>query len=184
MIRALTAAALLLFATDASAALNAYLVIEGETQGPIAGGAEAGREDSIQLFGWSHEVVSPRDAASGLPTGKRQHKPFTITKAVDKATPLIMNALTQNENLTTVRIDFYRQARGGADVLWYSIELSNAAIAGVGARGGRNIHDLKQKPLAHNRNLEEVSFVYERITWTYHEGGVTAEDDWSAPSDG
>jgi len=25
------------------------------------------------------------DAASGLPTGKRQHKPFTVTKAVDKA---------------------------------------------------------------------------------------------------
>jgi hypothetical protein len=29
-------------------------------------------------------IVSPRDAASGLPTGKRQHKPFTITMPVDK----------------------------------------------------------------------------------------------------
>lgn len=28
-----------------------------------------------------------RDAASGQSTGKRQHKPFTITKPVDKATP-------------------------------------------------------------------------------------------------
>ena len=31
--------------------------------------------------------TATRDAASGLPTGKRQHKPFTITKPVDKATP-------------------------------------------------------------------------------------------------
>jgi hypothetical protein len=28
----------------------------------------------------SPPVVSPRDAASGLPTGKRMHKPFVITK--------------------------------------------------------------------------------------------------------
>ena len=25
-------------------------------------------------------VISPRDAASGLPTGKRQHKPFSLTR--------------------------------------------------------------------------------------------------------
>jgi|ETNmetMinimDraft_22_1059887.scaffolds.fasta_scaffold00914_6 type VI secretion system Hcp family effector len=31
----------------------------------------------------------PRDAASGLPTGKRQHKPISITKPVDKATPIL-----------------------------------------------------------------------------------------------
>jgi hypothetical protein len=26
----------------------------------------------------AHSVVSPRDAASGLPTGKRMHKPFVL----------------------------------------------------------------------------------------------------------
>ena len=34
---------------------------------------------------FEHEVVSPRDAATGLPTGKRQHKPFTITKELDQS---------------------------------------------------------------------------------------------------
>ncbi len=29
-----------------------------------------------------------KDAASGLPTGKRQHKPVSVTKPVDKATPV------------------------------------------------------------------------------------------------
>lgn len=37
-------------------------------------------------------VASPRDAASGLPTGKRQHKPLTIRKSVDKATPVLAEA--------------------------------------------------------------------------------------------
>ncbi|MBS1736473.1 MAG: hypothetical protein JSS98_07665 [Bacteroidetes bacterium] len=31
-----------------------------------------------------HKIISPRDASSGLPTGKRMHKPITITKEVDR----------------------------------------------------------------------------------------------------
>ena len=37
----------------------------------------------------SSQVKSPRDAASGLPTGKRQHKPFSITKRIDKSSPVL-----------------------------------------------------------------------------------------------
>lgn len=38
---------------------------------------------------FEQEIVSPRDAASGLPTGKRMHKPFTITKELDKSSPVL-----------------------------------------------------------------------------------------------
>ena len=34
--------------------------------------------------------ISQADSASGLPTGKRQHKPISISKPIDKATPLLM----------------------------------------------------------------------------------------------
>lgn len=40
-------------------------------------------------FVFNQAIVSPRDAASGLPTGKRQHKPFVITKEYDKSSPLL-----------------------------------------------------------------------------------------------
>jgi len=40
-----------------------------------------------------HEVLSPCDAASGLPTGKRQHKPLSITKEVDKSSPFYIASL-------------------------------------------------------------------------------------------
>ncbi len=113
------AAAILLFATDASAALNSYLTITGETQGEIRGGAtQAGREDTIEVIGWSHEVVSPRDAA------------------------------------------------------------------GVVSRGGWTLPHRKLAPEKNQHNVEEVSFYYERIVWTFHDGGVTAEDDWQASGDG
>jgi hypothetical protein len=38
---------------------------------------------------FEQEIVSPRDAASGLPTGKRQHKPFVITMELDKSSPVL-----------------------------------------------------------------------------------------------
>src|ERR1700722_17321107 len=38
------------------------------------------------------KVTAPRGVATGLATGKRMPKPFTITKEVDKASPLLMKA--------------------------------------------------------------------------------------------
>ena len=65
-------------------ALNAYLVLTGETQGKVNGSVtQAGREDSIEIYDVKHGVLAPVDAASGLPTGKRQHKPITVTKPLE-----------------------------------------------------------------------------------------------------
>jgi hypothetical protein len=50
--------------------------------------------------------ASPREAASGLPTGKRQHKPVTITKPVDKATPILAESLKSGKLLTNVSVEF------------------------------------------------------------------------------
>ena len=38
---------------------------------------------------FEQEILSPRDAASGLPTGKRQHKPFTIITELDQSSATI-----------------------------------------------------------------------------------------------
>lgn len=48
------------------------------------------------------EIISPRDAASGLPTGKRMHKPFTITKELDKSSPLLAKSASTSETTSAV----------------------------------------------------------------------------------
>lgn len=48
--------------------------------------------DGSCIISFEQEIVSPRDAASGLPTGKRMHKPFVITKELDKSSPLLAKA--------------------------------------------------------------------------------------------
>ena len=42
------------------------------------------------------EVISPKDAASGLATGKRQHRPIGITQNIDKSTPVLSKEVTGN----------------------------------------------------------------------------------------
>lgn len=159
-------------------ALNAYLTLTGETQGKVNGSVtQAGREDTMEVIGFNHEVVSPRDAASGLPTGKRQHKPIILTKSLDKATPLLMNILTNNENITEWTLRCWRPSRSGREEQYYTIELVNASIASI------QIEQLNNK---YPENMphevrEHVAFTYQKIIWTWNDGGITAEDDWETP---
>jgi type VI secretion system secreted protein Hcp len=164
-------------------ALNAYLRLKGQKQGEIKGSVtQKGREGSIMVIAVSHEIVSPRDPASGLPTGKRQHKPIVITKELDKSSPLLYSVLTQNENVPEWKLEFWTpqlNAAGGvgAEKQHYTMELVNANIASIAFRMLNN----KNPELTRYAEYEEVAFTYQKITWTWKDGGITAADDWEAP---
>jgi len=86
-------------------ALNAYLSIVAERQGPIQGSVvQKGREGKILVIGAMHGIVCPRDPASGIPTGKRMHKPFTILKELDRSMPFLFSILCNNEYISFVEI--------------------------------------------------------------------------------
>jgi hypothetical protein len=59
--------------------------LDEEQLADVSGGAQPGPPELMEEAG----IVSPRDSASGLPTGKRQHKPIVITKELDKSSPLL-----------------------------------------------------------------------------------------------
>ena len=62
---------------------NFYITITGQKQGAIKGDVTLkGHEGAILGLALSHEIVSPRDPQSGLPSGKRMHKPMKITTPV------------------------------------------------------------------------------------------------------
>ncbi len=160
-------------------ALNAYLKLKGQIQGNIKGSVtQAGREDSIMVIGFSHEVVSPRDAASGIATGKRQHLPLIITKEIDKSSPLLMNALVNNENITEFTLRFWQPSRSGKELQFFTIQLLNATISDIRQEMLNN----KYPENMQHKEREHISFVYQNITWTYEDGGISASDDWLALS--
>ncbi len=51
----------------------------------------------------SYDVKSPRDAASGLATGRRQHKPITITKEWDRTASKNIITITDNGSSITFK---------------------------------------------------------------------------------
>lgn len=64
--------------------------------------------DGSCSISFDQEIVSPRDAASGLPTGKRMHKPFVITKELDKSSPVLMRESPTKQSTGKVSIvDFH-----------------------------------------------------------------------------
>ncbi len=159
-------------------ALNAYLKLKGKKTGDIKGSVtQKGREDSIMVIGVNHEVISPRDAASGLPTGKRQHKPITITKEVDASSPHLYNLLVNNENITEWVLQFWTPSPTGQEKQYYTIKLTNATISGIQMEMLNN----KYPENMQHKERERVEFCYQKIAWTWVEGGIEAEDDWESP---
>ena len=159
-------------------ALNAYLRLTGETQGKIEGSVnQRGRRGSMMVIGFEHEVISPRDSASGQPTGKRQHKPLTITKEIDKASPLLMQAMVTNENLTEVSIQFWQPSKKRKEIMHFVISLSNASISGIRQEMLNN----KYPENMQHKEREHISFCYQKIEWLHVKSGTTSEDDWDAP---
>ncbi len=78
-----------------------HMTLTGHTSGAIEGSCTvAGKEGTIVVSNCTHEIARDTDTSSGLPTEARQHKPVTITKEVDKASPLIYKALCTNEVLS------------------------------------------------------------------------------------
>lgn len=147
--------------------------VKGTKQGDIKGEAPAswkGHENEIQLFGWSHEVISPRDPASGLPTGRRMHHPVMVWGKMSKAAPLLFTALVNNENLTEVLINCFTQKQGSSLTIFFTIKLTNANIAAMQQYSSE----------LDGTNLYRLQFTYEKIEFTWKDGGITAMDDWES----
>ena len=159
-------------------ALNAYLTLKGQKQGTIRGSVtQKGRENSILVHAFSNEILSPRDPATGLPTGKRMHKPVVILKEVDRGSPQLWNAFVSNEDLTTWELKFWATEVDGTEKQIYTISMVNAAIASMREFMLDNEDPANSKlPLR-----EEISFTYQKIVWTWTDASITATDDWESP---
>jgi type VI secretion system secreted protein Hcp len=166
-------------------ALNSYLKLKGQKSGEVKGSVtQKGREGKIMVIAVSHEIVSPRDPASGLPSGKRMHKPMVITKEMDKSSPILYNLLVNNENIPEWELQFWSPhsfkggaAQVGTEQQHYTIKLTNANIASISFRMANNKHP----DLMKFNEYEEIAFTYQKIEWTWTDGGITALDDWESP---
>jgi type VI secretion system secreted protein Hcp len=164
-------------AQSSAANSTMFMSLTGLKTGVILGEVtQKGREGQHALLAYSHEIVSPRDATTGLPTGKRQHQPFRVVKLINRASPVLLNVLATDERLTTVTIDIWSPSATGTEVKVLTYTLTNASLVSI-RPWMPNKSDAAAAPYP---PAEELAFTYQKITVVHAESGASGQDDWAS----
>jgi type VI secretion system secreted protein Hcp len=173
-------------------ALDAAIKCVGSVQGPFKHQNGIKSRAGFSIVTWSkHGVNSPRDVATGQASGKRQHEPFECRLLLDSSIINFYSAISTNEVLKSVTIQFYQTVASG-------LNLGSAAGAGGESKPAMTVllenavvSDVEYfQPYSRAVEPEEkhkdqhmtVKFTYQKITITWTDGGVTYVDDWTVTS--
>jgi type VI secretion system secreted protein Hcp len=155
------------------AAPEFYVSIVGSIQGPFKGEInKQGFDGKIAGLNFDYAVVSPRDAATGQALGKRMHKPIRIKKAWGAASTQLFNAVTKNEALTSVVIDFFAIDPKGQNVLDHTIKLTNAFVSSI----EHSSDSLGVPPPQSLPAMETIEFTFQQIELIDHRSKTIAMD--------
>ena len=135
-----------------------------------------GREGSIECVYYEQEVVTARERGSGIASGRRQYTPLLIRKRIDKSSPLLMKALVENAVIDGTLKFFRPNPTGdGTTEQFYTVAIKQGRINHI----KQYVPSTIVPSSSFEPPLEEVSFVFHTISWTYTNGGVQHEDTWS-----
>jgi len=166
---------------DDARAEMVFVKVQGEIQGVVRPWYNPFTEiDGVTLtdYGWVDDfawsVTSPRDAASGLPTGKRMHRPVSLRVRRSGATLLLGNALSRNENLSDVRIKWFGiDPDDGSQTPTQELFLVNANIASF------SMYTISEQ--GELVTYVDVTMTYQKIGIHDAVTGIAYEDDWETP---
>jgi len=164
-----------------------FVAIKGKTQGNITEGAYTlesvgqgfveGHENEMIVQAVKHEVVVPTDPQTGQPSGQRQHKPLVLTVALNKAVPLLYNALASGEGLSEVTLKWYRTSADGKQEHYFTTSLEDAVVVNIAL----DMPNSQDPNLASFTQLVDIYFSYRKINWEHTVAGTSGADDWRKP---
>lgn len=143
-------------------ATNTYLKAD-----PIKGeSTDDAHADWIEIESFSHGLAQPISGASG--TGGRSaaradFSSFSITKSIDNASVDFHLYCAKGTHIAKVELEVCQES--GEKLCYLKYELENVMISSINISGGGSM-----------RPSEHVSFVYDKIAWTY----TPANNDGSA----
>jgi type VI secretion system secreted protein Hcp len=169
-------------------ALDADIKVTGSKQGAFKHQSPIkSRQGTSVVTRSQHEIDAPRDAHTGLASGKRHHLPFEVELPADSSLINFQTAIVNNEVLSTVMIRYYQTAAntltqggpggsGGEAKPYYTVELTNAVVSKF--EWDQPFSRAVDPEIKNKENHIVVHFTYQKITATWVEGGVTFSDDW------
>jgi type VI secretion system secreted protein Hcp len=140
-------------------AFDAFLKIEG-IDGESTDDAHA---KWIEVLSYSHGVSQPVSGSvssgGGRSAERCDHSDFSIVKSMDKATPKLNLYCSNGEHIPNLSLELCRAGGDKQKYMEYKLEdvIVTSVRPGGSSQGGENLP------------LEEVSFAYGKISWTYTE---------------
>lgn len=149
-----------------------YLSLTGKTQGLISAGCstyssignrfQAGHGDQILVYSSQHDITREMNV---------NHHPIRITKPIDKSTPLLLVAISNNEIIQCV-LDYYRTSQYGTQEKYLTIKLTDATLESISSTCPSTLPGGDAQP------YETLSLRYETIDVTHHIAGTSGYSLW------
>ncbi len=114
------------------------------------------------VYSMTHSIT--RDQSSN-------HQPVVITKPIDKSSPLLGMAITDNEMLNCT-LDFYRTSDTGTQELYYTITLTDVTITDISVFYPHSVTHKDAQP------QKSISLKYANIIWKHHIAGTSGYSIW------
>ncbi|HDP24283.1 MAG TPA: type VI secretion system tube protein Hcp [Deltaproteobacteria bacterium] len=140
-------------------AFDSFLKIEG-----VPGeSTDEKHKDWIEILSYSHGLSQPGSGSvssgGGRSAERCDHQDFSIVKALDKSSPKLALFCCNGQHIKEVKLELCRAV--GDKQKYMEYKLSDVIVSAV--RPGGNSQGGETLP------LEEVSFNYGKIDWTYTE---------------
>lgn len=149
-----------------------YATIKGKKQGLISSGCstfnsignkyQTSHEDEILVLSFEHELSRAMHV---------NHGPVAFIKPIDKSSPLLGVAISDNEELD-VEFHQYRTSASGGIELFYSIKLTKAFIERIKVIYPHSIDNSSGQP------EELICIKYASIAWQHHTAGTSGYSIW------
>lgn len=151
---------------------NIYLILNGKKQGLVSAGCstfdsignsfQRGHKDHILVQELHHTITREQNVS---------HHPVSFKKPIDKSTPLLISAISNNEEFDAV-FEYYRTDTSGSQVLYYKIKLTKSFISDISTSHPNSISHNDAQPFA------IISLKYQSITCEHITAGTSGYSIW------
>jgi type VI secretion system secreted protein Hcp len=135
------------------------------------------RANTIEVLSLEQQLSKTFDRATLMATGRRIYAPLRFSKRLDRATPLLRRALTQNE-VVAGNFRWYRPnpVGDGTTEQFFTLTFTGGRITKCTLR----LPDTLLPDTSGLPPLEDIELTFSSITWTWVGGGIEHTDTLSS----
>jgi type VI secretion system Hcp family effector len=155
-------------ATEGASNVQVYMQVEANGEALSGNSADTKNHDGWNdVYAFTYEMARNADKTTGMVTGRVFQGQFNVRKPIDKSTPLLLKALSNNEEVK-VTLELWRdKPAGGGREKFFTLVLEKGRLTSIRPEANADLTNDSNNPY-----VESLNFVGEVIVMTYVDGGI------------